>query len=122
MLKFVYNIKNKYLNINKLKIKMKDFFLKVWAKNMGAHYTWQDMVTLCVCLFEFPPVNPLSCCGRKERAQDCKLEDPGLSLGYKVGLSCANLSDFLSHSLIICKTRTIISALNTSDCGEALQI
>ena len=44
MLKFVYNIKNKYLNINKLKIKMKDFFLKVWAKNMGAHYTWQNTV------------------------------------------------------------------------------
>ena len=20
------------------------FFLKVWAKNMGAHYTWQNMV------------------------------------------------------------------------------
>ena len=23
---------------------MKDYFLKVWAKNMGAHYTWQDKV------------------------------------------------------------------------------
>ena len=25
-------------------MKTKDFFLKVWAKNMGAYYTWQNMV------------------------------------------------------------------------------
>ena len=31
------------------KIKTKDFFvLKVWAKNMGAHYTWQNMVVITV--------------------------------------------------------------------------
>lgn len=48
MLKFLYNMKNKYLNVNKdldWKIKMKGFFpLKVWAKNMGVHYKWEHII------------------------------------------------------------------------------
>ena len=45
MLKFPYNTKDKYLNISKLKLNLKKFFkiffLKVWAKNVGVHYTRQ---------------------------------------------------------------------------------
>ena len=38
-----------FLNINKLKIELKNlnerfFFLKVWAKNVGAHCMQQNMV------------------------------------------------------------------------------
>ena len=37
----------KSLNINKnwiKKLKQEIFFLKVWAKNTGAHYTWENTV------------------------------------------------------------------------------
>ena len=48
MLKFLYNMKNKYSNINKYKIELKitakDFFLESWAKNVDGHYTWKNMV------------------------------------------------------------------------------
>ena len=39
-----------FLNINKLinnwikKLKQNVFFLKVWAKNMGMHYIWQNII------------------------------------------------------------------------------
>ena len=41
MLKFLYNTKTNYLSINKQKIELKQkiFFLKVWTKNVSAHYT-----------------------------------------------------------------------------------
>ena len=48
MLKFLYNTENKYLNISNKnwikKLKQKIFFLKVWAKNVGVHYTQQNTV------------------------------------------------------------------------------
>ena len=42
-------MKNNYLNINKLKIELKNknksfFPLKVWAKNVGVHYIQQNTV------------------------------------------------------------------------------
>ena len=49
MLKFLYNTRYKYLNTNKQitelkKLQQKIFFLKVWAKNMGAHYTQEHVI------------------------------------------------------------------------------
>ena len=32
------------------------FFLKVWAKNMGVHYTWQNMVySIIITILKLPP-------------------------------------------------------------------
>ena len=46
MLKFLYNTKNKYLNINNgvKKLEQKIFFLKIWARNVGVHYTWEYVI------------------------------------------------------------------------------
>ena len=40
-----------------LKIKMKDFFLKIWAQNMHVHYPWKNMVFIyCVYYLSYATV------------------------------------------------------------------
>lgn len=81
---------------------------------------------LCYVCLEFPPVNPLSYCNKKERGLGLKVRilPKFESLFQKWGSGMSpqmSHSDFWSCNFITCKLKIIISALNTSsDGGESL--